>query len=137
MLCMMKIPLLMALLGIPLFVMDSDAEAILTEHDGSKESVFKQGDRFSVHLPANPSTGYSWSLTIAPKSGGMLIRTQEPEFQSSRGSAALCGAGGVEIWKFRAAKPGKTRLTFSYARLWEKGVPAVQIIEYDLAVKSP
>ena len=78
----------------------------------------RAGQRFSIRLRSNPSTGYAWMLDGAPDSNLVSMVTNVFEAPSGDG---LVGAGGHEIWTFKARKAGETRVTLRYARPWEKG----------------
>jgi inhibitor of cysteine peptidase len=48
--------------------------------------------------------------------------------------AGLVGAGGTEIWRFRATKAGRQILRMAYVRPWEKGVAPVKIVSFSVVV---
>ena len=78
----------------------------------------RAGQRFSIRLRSNPTTGYAWMLDGAPDSNLVNMVTNVFEAPPDDG---LVGAGGHEIWTFKARKAGETRVTLRYARPWEKG----------------
>ena len=47
----------------------------------------------------------------------------------------MVGAGGTEIWTFRAVREGKTTLTFGYVRPWEKGIAPVKTVAWPVTVR--
>jgi inhibitor of cysteine peptidase len=128
----MKIFLITALLFTSLFSVVEASEWSLTEKDSSREVSLKKGDRLLVQLAANPTTGYSWNLQIM---GDNILSQGKSQYKPSDKSGNLVGSGGTEIWKFRAQHPGSTRLDFSYARPWEKGVFPVRILHFPVTVK--
>ncbi|MCP0913650.1 MULTISPECIES: protease inhibitor I42 family protein [Legionella] len=73
---------------------------------------------FVVKLPANPTTGYQWTIKKYNKNFFQLTSSQyvSPKTQ-------LIGAGGemVYVFKLKAGKsyPEKTHMLFKYARPWE------------------
>ena len=118
------------------------------------------GQTFLIKLPSNPTTGYSWQLmSLPPDSIHLQNKTfkqdrhipepiqdtsagQEPNDQTTTlqhfgGSEPnivepeLVGAGGMEIWTFKALKADSIELLFEYRRPWEKNIPA----EYKKIVK--
>ena len=94
----------------------------------------KRGDALIVQLSSNRTTGYSWSsvfskVGILKKDGDVVYR------QNSRNSGIL-GAGGLEIWNFRADHIGSTQIFFCYARPWEKGIPPERHINWDVTVHN-
>jgi inhibitor of cysteine peptidase len=68
-------------------------------------------------LEENPTTGYSWTLTLPE---GLNVETDEYR-SMDRGSTSspLVGAGGDHVWRFRAVRPGTYLVQGSYARSWE------------------
>ena len=68
------------------------------------------GEEFTIVLDANPTTGYHWEF-VEELSDGML------EFVSRDYVAdqpVTTGSGGVDVWTFRAAAPGRTHITLGY-----------------------
>ncbi|MDD2708787.1 MAG: protease inhibitor I42 family protein [Verrucomicrobiae bacterium] len=81
------------------------------------------GNMFVVSLPSNPTTGYQWQLP--PKTDDKVVQLLKQTY--IRPKAKLAGAGGTDIWRFKAVGEGTVELVFSYARSWEKDVPPVEI----------
>ncbi len=97
-------------------------------HQGDSITVV-DGDEFVIALPANPSTGYSWT---AGDDAGV-------EFVSSRQVAGEAGesrpgAPGTQELTFHAAKTGKTTLELAYARSFEGGVPPAKTAKFPVTV---
>lgn len=76
------------------------------------------GKSFSISLPSNPTTGYSWKVVRIDKT--MLDLTNEDYKPPKSG---LIGAGGIQIWQFKPIKKGKTILKLAYQRPWENKKP--------------
>lgn len=77
-----------------------------------------QNDQFEVTLPANPTTGYQWSLKTYDKG---LLNFVEGRYRGPK--TRRIGAGGQMVFTFKinAGKvlPKSTKMTFVYARSWE------------------
>ena len=73
---------------------------------------------FSVTLPSNPTTGYHWELA-APLAEG-IVKLVNSTYQAP--ATGLLGAGGEEIWTFKAVGRGETVIELKYVRPWEKDV---------------
>lgn len=78
----------------------------------------KNQTEFTIKLPSNPTTGYSWFLKSYDSS---LVQPLEHEFIGPKESRI--GAGGTEIWRFRPTQkafqvPQFIQLTFVYAQPW-------------------
>lgn len=80
------------------------------------ESV-KVGKKFEVQLKSNPSTGYKW---IWVNRGSAAADSVGFEFAASESKTIMCGAGGTEVWTFKAKDKGDDFLKFYYVRPWKK-----------------
>lgn len=78
----------------------------------------KVGEEFSIILDANPTTGYQWSIDYDHEYLELMDRRY-----NSEASPEIVGAGGQEVFKFKALKSGITEIKFSYLRLWESVQP--------------
>ena len=72
------------------------------------------GQEFEVALDSNPSTGYQWLVTGLDESLVMLLEDEYVPPESN-----LIGAGGKQVFTFRALGEGQTGIDFEYARPWE------------------
>lgn len=110
----------------PAFAGDTVA---LTEADNGRTLALKVGDRVSITLASNPSTGYVWAFeTIGPNVfNGMQ--------QSFSGTSGMPGAGGSHSWQFNVGTAGKTRLAFKYLRPWEGDASIARKFTVDVEVK--
>ncbi len=70
------------------------------------------GETFAISLEAIPTTGYTWESEHDAKMVALVDNSFKPH------SAAI-GAGGKEIFKFKAKQPGETQITLKYKREWE------------------
>ena len=94
-------------------------------HQGDAISV-ATGDEFVIALPANPSTGYSWTAGDDPDVSFVSNR------QVSGGSQP--GASGTQELTFRAEQAGTSTLELAYARSFEKGVPPAKTATFAVTV---
>jgi len=81
----------------------------------------KTGRKFTIRMEANPTTtGYSWRLAKDLNNIIVLVTNTfiPPETD-------ICGAGGHELWTFKAVCKGKAEIFMRYVRPWEKDLPAV------------
>jgi|GEM_PF-515942 len=90
----------------------------------------KVGERFSIELASNPSTGFEWTATVA-----------EPAVVTLNGGSYLApdeqipGAGGYERFSFTAAAAGTTTITVEYRRPFDPaGQPAAETAVYTVTV---
>ena len=82
---------------------------------GCADVQLKPDELYTVSLPSNPTTGYSWEVKIESE----LISLVSQEYQGH--GAEMVGAGGVEIFTLLAQESGQIQITFSYLRSWEDG----------------
>jgi len=93
----------------------------LGEADNGRSVTVAKGGTVIVTLPSNPSTGFSWAVVLpAP---AQLEPQGEPKYVPSGSTTPVVGAGGTEVFTFRARATGTGTLELGYARPFEKGVP--------------
>ena len=93
----------------------------ITDADNGKQITVKSGDLVTLTLVSNPTTGYSWQ--VMEIDNAFLVQDGEPEYKQSPGSEGLVGAGGTEIFRFKAVGSGETVLSLGYMRPWESVQP--------------
>ena len=72
-----------------------------------------------IALESNPTTGYSWQ---AGYDETMLELVEETYELGEYAKQGLIGAGGTELFRFKALKSGEVEITMSYKRPWETDV---------------
>ncbi len=88
-----------------------------------------RGKAFTIKLLSNPTTGYMWEIN---NRGNNIVTLETHEYIPSKKN--LTGSGGIEQWIFKALKRGKTNITFSYKRSWEKLKP-LETVQYTILIK--
>jgi inhibitor of cysteine peptidase len=99
--------------------------------NASHNQEVQVGKQFRITLESNQTTGYRWQLA-RPLDQGVV------KLVSSRyiGPAKqIPGAGGKEVWVFKAVGRGKTRIHLEYVRPWEKGEAPVKTASYSVVVR--
>jgi predicted secreted protein len=84
-------------------------------------------ESFTISMPANPTTGYSWTADY----DYVLLNESMAEFEKST-SRAL-GSGGTSVFVFTPLKPGKTTIYFVYKRSWENIVADTRAFQVDIS----
>lgn len=92
------------------------------QESNGKQVTAPAGSAFSVTLPENPTTGYSWNLV---HSAGLTLLNDEFIPPSTQ----LVGAGGTRLWLFSAVEKGNQSVHGEYRRPW---VPAGTVVLQDL-----
>lgn len=72
-----------------------------------------------IALESNPTTGYSWEASYDETMLELVEETYEPGEYAQQG---VVGAGGTELFRFRALKSGEVEITMVYKRSWEEEV---------------
>ena len=73
---------------------------VITKNDNGKTIYLKKGDTFSLKLKENPSTGYSWQLSLS-KGLSLLEIVYSPPESSKKGPRLVVGAGGFHSWMIK------------------------------------
>ncbi len=94
------------------------AESVeVTEADHNGQIELERGQILVVKLESNPSTGYRWEL--ADQNESILEQLGEAQFKSVAADEPQIGAGGWEIFRFRAVSEGQMTLLILYHRSWD------------------
>lgn len=90
----------------------------------------KPGQTFTIELPADRATGYSWSIVAPPDP--TVATLMATEFAAVPSPAS--GTSGHERWVFRVVGPGTTRITFGFGRTWANA-PAERATMFTVVVR--
>ena len=71
------------------------------------------GDEFAIELTGNPTTGYTWQVRVDSQQLELLGQEFEPGGEG-------VGAGGCEVFRFRALVGGETEIDCEYRRPWDR-----------------
>ena len=87
-------------------------------HNRPPAVTVRAGDRITLHLSENPSTGFRWSVAI--RGEAVVVRCSEPRAADS----GLPGAAGQRVIVLDAVHEGRATAEFALARSWEPDTPA-------------
>ena len=108
------------------------AEEPMKEYLGPGETVaLNSGGRFAVRLHSNPTTGYGWQLAKPLDEKIVVLVTNDYIHPDTR----LIGAGGNEVWIFKAVGRGQVEIALKYVRPWEKDRPPAETNVFKVVVK--
>ena len=79
------------------------------------------GKTFTIALDANATTGYGWSQTVNDTSIVAYVGTA---YVATPRDPQVVGGGGTDTFTFKAVGKGTTTITLTYARPWERVLPA-------------
>lgn len=92
----------------------------LAENPKQDKTINAQvGQEFTITLEANATTGYEWQL--AKPLDESTFKLISSDYVTDKTN--LIGAGGSQIWVFKALKAGEATISFKYVRPWEKDNP--------------
>ena len=106
---------LMLIIAIPL---SGCTTAVKAYSDTSQTIDIKTNKEFVIliALESNPTTGYSWQVRFDTTALELVEQTYELGDYAKEG---VVGAGGTELFRFKALKNGTFKITFEYQRPWE------------------
>jgi predicted secreted protein len=91
------------------------------------------GREFTIVLGANRTTGYRWDLARPLDRGKVELVRNEYKIEQD---GEKVGAGGKEVWTFKAIGEGKTKIALKYVRPWEKNTAGVKTVTFEIDVKK-
>jgi len=90
---------------------------VKTYTDSGQAISIGVNQEFIIALGSNPTTGYGWQESYDEAVLELVEKTYKPGEKAEQG---VVGAGGVEFFRFKALKAGKTEITLVYKRPWEE-----------------
>jgi len=106
---------------------------ILTEKNNGDSIELTIDSEFVIKLESNPTTGYGWILD--EKTDTSIVSMVGSEYAQSEEDEELVGAGGHEIFTFKAIASGDTTVLLNYERSWEEEEEPLETFEINISVK--
>lgn len=144
-LSVLKVLAVLGALLLMLFFMSGMGRRLVHRESGRAEVVevaaepaaaplnLRVGQKISMVLDGNPTTGYIWQLAgTVPTEGPVLVEL----ITAGDCEENCCGFPTPTTLTITAVKPGTQRVHVVYARPWEKGKAPVQELIYDVVVSS-
>ena len=91
------------------------------------------GDRATLELEANPTTGYQWELATEPDSS--IVAVVSDTYTAATNDTGMVGAGGTQVIVIEGVAAGSTTLELRYVRPWETDGAAAQTASFDITVE--
>jgi inhibitor of cysteine peptidase len=88
------------------------------------------GERFTIELESNATTGYSW--VFGEPLDEATLRLVISDYITP--NTGLTGAGGTQVWVFEALQSGTTTVKFEYKRSWETE-PPISTADFTIHIK--
>jgi inhibitor of cysteine peptidase len=113
---------------------NQSGEIMLDENDNGSKIQLSKGEKFSIALTSNPSTGYGWQ--VAEIDDSILRQVGEAEYiVADPTGQPVIGQGGKEALRFEALSPGITTLSLIYVRPWEDNPEPEQVFSIEVSVR--
>ena len=115
----------------------AEGETEQTDLDASyngEEIEVATGDLLMITLESNPTTGFGWQLS-EPVEEGLLTLIESRYELGENTEQGMVGAGGGEVWTFKALATGETKISMEYSRPWAGSEKAVQSFEVIVTIK--
>ena len=103
---------------------------VFTDSDVANPLVVKAGEEFFIALPSNRTTGYSWTQSVAD---GKILAYEGNVYQNP--SNGLLGAGGQQMFIYRANRTGSTTITVSYSQPFDTNAASAKTLTFNVTVQ--
>lgn len=97
---------------------------------GVEQMELSVGERKSITLPGNPTTGYMWSVAEAPTAVKVEVTLEE-----SKSPCGMVGCPRASVVTVTAVKAGQGVVKLVYARPWEKDKAPLETLYINVNVK--
>ena len=125
----MKKFLLLVVLALTLIIPGGCGGTVEAYSDPAQTIAAGVNQEFTIALDSNPTTGYTWQESHDAAFLTLVEKKIEP---GAKGKQGLVGAGGVENFRFKSLKAGKTQVTMTYKRPWETQSARQMIFTVDI-----
>jgi inhibitor of cysteine peptidase len=103
----------------------------VNESFSGKQVTIAACGSLTVTLDSNATTGYSWQLMGI--SDNTVLEKTNNVYEAP--PSALIGAGGKEVWTFKALRAVKTTLTMEYDQPWTGGQKDAKNFDMTMDIK--
>ena len=97
-----------------------------------KEVTLAAGGTLTVTLESNITTGYSWNENANIGDKAVL---QQTDHKYQPPASPIPGAGGKEVWTFKALKAGNSTISMEYSRPFEQNAAPAKTFSLTLVVQ--
>ena len=80
-------------------------------HSMRNEFQVEIGDKITVKLCSNPSTGFEWDYEMTIEN---VVKEEDHDFEEPE--EGVVGAAGIELWTFEAVEQGTTEIQMEYSQ---------------------
>jgi inhibitor of cysteine peptidase len=108
---------------------NSGTKTVVVTSETETDISLHVDDHLVIALPANPTTGYSWTAIVSDPT---VVQATGSKQVTPKGSAI--GAGGTQRLSFTALAKGSSTLELVYDRPFAQGSPGNKTISYSVTV---
>lgn len=94
----------------------SESTNTLDENEISR--ITTDGNKLTLMLQANPTTGYSW---VADDAGSEMFKIEDDQYAENAHDEEMTGVGGTETFTISVLQSGTGGLIFEYKQDWDGG----------------
>jgi predicted secreted protein len=110
--------LLQPILPLPLWTGDAGASA--TYGDAAHPVTRSVGERFTIRLAANATTGYEWQLELPP-----FLTLAGDEYETTAGDETV-GSGGTQVFELEVTAAGDGSVELQYLQPFDESTPPAE-----------
>ena len=97
-----------------------------------KTAHYPVGARFSIELDLHADSGYLWDCNISDTT---VVRTDGATSYRPKDPTIAIGGMIVATFHFQAHARGHSTITLTELRVWERNIPPLNIVRFDVDVK--
>jgi inhibitor of cysteine peptidase len=101
--------------------------------DGASIRI-RLGGELMVKLDTNLTTGYQWMMPPNATTGPVLSPIGNPVYVNKGNEPRFIGAGGINVFRFKAEQAGQVTLQFDHKRPWEANAAPARSVRYTVVV---
>jgi inhibitor of cysteine peptidase len=98
----------------------------------TREITVQDGNTIKVTVASNPTTGFKWEMA-GISATDVVAQNGESEYVPPEN--AMPGAGGQEIWTFKALKRGASQISMAYSQPWQGGTKNAWTLNISVTVR--
>ncbi|MFO1372765.1 MAG: protease inhibitor I42 family protein [Candidatus Competibacteraceae bacterium] len=102
---------------------------VLTRTDNNRTAEVRVGERITVRLPENPTTGFTWAID---ETNSRLLALDGTDYAES--SEVHIGAKGQRTFTFTARHAGEVVLKLKHWRFWEGELSVTERVAFTLQI---
>ncbi len=95
--------------------------------------ITSQGKSVTVLLDENPTTGYTWAVSIDNQE---IVTLANDQYTANKTDAKVVGSGGLHTYIFHAKGPGTALVTFELGQQWSGGQKGAETKKYQITVNQ-